>query len=231
MELSPRFLRVASVCALLSAATTVAVHWLPALWVDADTFQEQLELPNNRIYMGRSWLVLLHCVLVVVSMFGVGFRRLRQAPALISLGFLAFVLFATTEIFRTSLSIFATNRTWRAGYAAGTDEGVRESMRDVLMVLPGVNATLFFIFFCAFVTGTFCYGFALAQMRGAERKIGWLFLFWGVCSLPTFIDEISGSTQLANSFEWVGLYFQPVARAVIGVWLWTVASRPVTLTG
>ena len=57
-RVSAGFIKVASICALLTALTTLAVHWLPELWKDAATFEAQLRLRHNAIYMGRSWVVL-----------------------------------------------------------------------------------------------------------------------------------------------------------------------------
>jgi hypothetical protein len=91
VSVSKRFLRFASVCALATALTTLAIHLLPELWADADTFEEQLQLRHNSIYMARLWVVLVHCLLVVVSMFALGLQRLTTAPALVSFRFLGFV--------------------------------------------------------------------------------------------------------------------------------------------
>ncbi len=226
MNFSRGFLRFAAVCALLTAGTTVAVHWLPAFWAGATTFEAQLALRENPVYLARLWLVLLHCVLVVISMYAVGFRRLREAPALVGLGFLAYVVFAFCEIVRTTFAIFAVNRMWRTQFAGAADEQTRETARLLLAAVPGVSQTLFFIFFTAFVIGTFCYGFVLLRGSGFERTLGFFFLAWGVFSLPVLVDEISGATSFGGAFEWVGQYFQPLLRGAIGVWLWTVAARP-----
>ena len=103
MNFSPRFLRFAAACAILTALTTVVIHWLPETWSSADTFEEQLELRNNSLYLTHRWVVLVHCVLVVISMYGLGMRRYHEMPALIGLGFLGFVTFAFTEILRTTI--------------------------------------------------------------------------------------------------------------------------------
>jgi hypothetical protein len=56
-RVSPAFMRVASICAILSALTTVAVHWLPDLWSNLTTFQLRVRLRQNAVYMGRFWIV------------------------------------------------------------------------------------------------------------------------------------------------------------------------------
>jgi hypothetical protein len=121
MNLSPRFFRFGAVCAVLTALTTLIVHIVPNLWADATTFEQQVELRLNPIYLAQRWTILLHCALVILSMFVLGAAKLRSAPLLVSCGFLGYLCFGFTEILRTSISIFAVNRTWRAGYAAAAD--------------------------------------------------------------------------------------------------------------
>ena len=227
MGTSPGFFKFAGVCALLTALTTLAIHFLPELWADADTFEEQLGLRHNPVYMARLWIVIVHCLLVVVSMYAVGVRRLRDTPALVSLGFLGFVVFAFTELLRTSLAIFALNRTWRAGYeSSATDEAGRAALRVVIRAYAGVNEALFFLFFTAFFLGILCYGFSLARARGLGQHVGALFLLWAALSIPALVDTVTGIEATSKHFEWVGPYFQPVARALIGAWLWKTSGTP-----
>ena len=71
MNVSSRFLRFASICALVTALTTLAIHLLPELWADADTFENNFNfgtIPSMR----SAWVIIVHCLLVIVSMFGLG---------------------------------------------------------------------------------------------------------------------------------------------------------------
>ncbi|TMP95275.1 MAG: hypothetical protein E6L06_00210, partial [Verrucomicrobia bacterium] len=69
MNITPRFFRFGAVCALLTALTTLAVHVMPNLWSDAMSFEQQVDLRLNSLYLTNRWVVLLHCALVAVSMF------------------------------------------------------------------------------------------------------------------------------------------------------------------
>jgi hypothetical protein len=224
-RVSAGFIKVASICALLTALTTLAVHWLPELWKDAATFQAQLQLRNNPIYMGRSWVVLAHCVFVIVSMPAIPLLLTGTARLVALFGFGSYVIFAFVEMLRTSMSIFAINRTWRSGYEATSDELRRAAFRNAIDLFSGVNDALFFLFILAFTIGLFCYGFALLPSNGIDQGIGLLFLLWGLLSLPPLIGTIIGNEALAAPFSWVGLYFLPLARLLIGIWLWTVSTR------
>ena len=223
-RVSLAFMKVASICAILTALTTIAVHWLPDLWSNATTFDSRVQLRHNAIYMGRFWIVLIHCALVVISMAAVPWL-LNGAPRLIAMfGLGSYVMFAFVEMLRTSLSIFAVNRAWRAGYEVSGDDIQKRAFRAALDAFGGVNDSLFFLFFAAFTVGLFCYGVALLSKSGIDRGVGFLFLVWGLLNLPGLIGAIIGNETLGAPFDWVGRYFQPAARFLLGLWLWNVST-------
>ncbi len=71
-----------------------------------------------------------------------------------------------------------------------------------------------------FVTGS-----RFFRANGIDQRVGLLFLLWGLLSLPPLIGTIVGNEALAAPFGWVGLYFLPLARLLIGIWLWGVSAR------
>jgi hypothetical protein len=224
-RVSPAFIKVASICAILTALTTIAVHCLPDLWNNATTFEPRVQLRHNALYMGRFWIVLIHCVLVVISMAAIP-SLLNGTSRLIAIfGLGSYVMFAFVEMLRTSLSIFAVNRAWRAGYETSGNEIQKRAFRAALDTFGGVNDALFFLFLTAFTVGLFCYGFALLSKSGIDQRVGFLYLFWGVLNLPGLIGAIIGNESLGAPFDWVGRYFQPVSRLLIGIWLWNVSLR------
>jgi predicted permease len=224
MRLSSKFLRFAAACALLSAVTTLVVHIVPALWAEANTFEKQLQLRSYPYYLVRLWVVMIHCVLVVISMYAIALLRFRDTPALAGLGFLSFIVFAFSEMLRTSLGIFALNRSWRAGFASAADEATRSWFHAAIEAYSGVNNALFFLFYVAFLLGILCYGLSLATTERLDRWVGWLFLLWTALNVPALIDSVTGIESISKWFDWVGPYFQPFARIVIGLWLWEKAK-------
>jgi hypothetical protein len=224
-RVSPAFMKVASICAIITALTTIAVHWLPDLWSNATTFGSQVQLRHNTIYMGRLWIVLIHCVLVVISMAAIPCLLKGTAWLIALFGFGSYVMFASVEILRTSLAIFAVNRAWRSGYETSSDEMRRQTFRDALETFGGVNDTLFFLFFAAFTVGLFSYGSALILKSGIDQGIGLLFFLWGILNLPNLVGAVAGNEALSAGFDWVGRYFQPAARFLLGLWLWNVSGR------
>jgi hypothetical protein len=55
--------------------------------------------------------------------------------------------------------------------------------------------------------------------------MGLLFLLWAVLNLPDLVGAIAGNEALNKGFEWVGRYFQPAARFLIGICLWNASSQ------
>jgi len=47
-RVSPVFVKVASICAILTGVSTIAVHWLPDLWSNATTFESRVQLRHKR---------------------------------------------------------------------------------------------------------------------------------------------------------------------------------------
>ena len=224
-RVSPAFIKVASICAMATALTTIAVHWLPDLWSTSTTFESRVQLRHNAIYTGRLWIVLIHCVLVVISMAAIPCLLNGTARLIAMFGLGSYVMFAFVEMLRTSLSIFAVNRAWRAGYETSGDDMQKRAFRAALDNFGGVNDALFFLFLLAFTVGLFCYGVALLSKSGMDQRVGCLFLLWGVFNLPSLIGTIVGNEALGAPFDWVGRYFLPAARLLIGLWLWNVSTR------
>jgi hypothetical protein len=228
MTFQRSFFRAGAVCALLTAVTTLGVHLLPPLWAHADTFEEQVALRDDPIYIGRLWMVLLHCALVAFSMLAAGVRRLRESPGLVLPGFLCYLLFSATEMLRTSLVLFAVNGAWRSGYAAAADDAARDLYRSQIAGFAGVGQALFMLFFLAFLLGNLLYGLALRRRPGLARAVGLTFLAWAALAVPTLVDETAGADRFGPYLGWVGPVFQPAARALVAVWLWR-DSEPVSL--
>jgi hypothetical protein len=230
MQPTPRSLtsglRLAALAALATALTTLAIHLLPHAWSELRGFEGRLALHSHPVFLNHQWIVLAHCLLVVISMGGVAAARWHRRPVLLAAGLAGFGLFAACEMLRTALSIFALNRAWRAGYAMAGDDAARERFRTLIQGFSGIDEALFFLFLLAFTLGTLCFGLAFVGAAGGDRWIGWLFLAWTALNLPGLADTLAGSALLSPFFAWVGPGFQPLARTALGLWLWRAAERP-----
>ena len=58
------FLRLAAIAAFLTAFTTLGVHFID---FQADTFEERLLFGRNPAYISHKWMIIFHCLLVIVS--------------------------------------------------------------------------------------------------------------------------------------------------------------------
>jgi hypothetical protein len=170
-------------------------------------------------------MVLAHCVLVVISMAPVVLLLTGTERVIAMFGFGSYIVFAFVEMLRTSLSIFAVNHAWRAGYEQASNDAARATFRSAIEAFTGVNDALFFLFFAAFTLGLFCYGLAPLHAHGFDRQIAFLFLLWALLNFPGLIAFATGKDSIGAPFAWVGPYFQPAARFLIGAWLWNVSNR------
>jgi hypothetical protein len=214
----PLFYRVAGVCALVSSATTLPIHLAS---FPSTTFEERIALHQNPLYLARFALVALHVCLVVVSMLGVALRRRHAFLPLATLGFLGYFVFALGELLRTALAFFALNRSWRAAYANASDEAARTVAKTLLAAWPGVNDALFHLFLFGFVAGTACYGAILLRGPGLERVTGVIFVVWALVSGMGWLEGVVPGIQELP--EVVSVTLQPLARVLVGLWLWRAA--------
>lgn len=215
----PRFFRFAAILAGLTAITTLCIHLMPTLWSQATSFDDRANLFRNPLVRTYLVIVILHCLMVVASTFAIGVAHFRLAPARMSLGFLGYLLFAATELLRTSLNLVAVNRYWRPGYVNATDPGIKDYFRENLNAMHDVSVSLFLLFGIGFLIGNALYGSAFIQRKGFDRIVGGVLLLWCWLSLPGLIDAASGS-QFGRFVGWVGPIYQPLARTLIAVWLW-----------
>lgn len=215
------FYRLAGVCALLTAATTLPIHLLS---FPSGTFEQRIALHSNPLYLSRLGLVTVHVCLVVVSMLGVALHRRSAFLPLATLGFLRYFVFALGELLRTALTFFALNAAWRTAWATATDSTVRESMATLLAAWPGINDALFHLFLFEFVAGTACYAAILLRGSGLERATGLVFAVWALVNCEGwFAGVIPGAVELP---AFVSATLQPLGRVLVGIWLWRAASEP-----
>lgn len=219
---SRAFIRAAAVCAFLSAVTTLGVHLLPLLH-PAQTFDQQLLLAKNPTYVFRLWVVLIHILLVLASMWGVFATRYRTEAGLLGMGLGGFWIFGLAELFRISLTMNTVNG-WRSRYLNETDPAVQEFLRQNLLSWPQVNDALFFLLALGFFSGNLFYAIALRKGIGLEKWVSILLFLWAGLGWTTILREFLGQEWLDFFPEFLSYTFQPFVRIMIGIWLWTCAT-------
>jgi hypothetical protein len=230
MNLSPGFLRFAAGCAVLSAATTLCVHLIPGAEV-AVTFDQQVALHSNTIYLARLWIVLFHILIVIVSLWGVAAARTGAGVGgWLGLGFAAYLLFGWAELFRTAMALFALNHGWRSRYA--DDSAVRDTLRPLLAGWPDLNAALFFLLILGFCLGNLFYGISFLTARERDRLecgLGFALLVWSFSGMATLLHGYTALRWVPELPDWWSWTFQPFVRVLLGLWLWREARVVSTL--
>jgi len=57
------------------------------------SFDERILLFRNKIYLVNRWWVVVHCLMVIVAMWGFALLLFKKTPGLTGLGFLFFCVF------------------------------------------------------------------------------------------------------------------------------------------
>lgn len=217
------FTRLAGWAAIVTALTTIGVHYVN---FQADTFEQRLALSTHTGYILHRWMIILHCLLVVVSMLGVGIIVFQKSHGLAILGFLGFAVFGFTEIARM-FSVLEYLNPLRKEYLAATDDATRALLKHSIEHFQFVGFTLFAVFAFAFALGNLCYGLAMQNGNDRMRWIGIGFLYWAFIGIAGMVNEALQSGVIDAITDTNAKVFQPVFRLLIGLWLLTrTTGRP-----
>ena len=219
MHFSRTFFRTAAVCSIASALTTLLLIFLPRLVARPSGFDERMALYANPAYALRSWTYLVHPFLVLVAAWGVVAKRHRRSTGAVTTGFLFFVLWAFTEAAQQALTVVAFDRTWRASYAAA-DEAARAVIRTQVATYDALWDAMYFLVLIGFLLANILYGVATWRGRGLERVVSTLYFAAAGLTLALLSGELSGPELPPTVEFWLYPALQPLARTLIGVWLW-----------
>jgi hypothetical protein len=220
MNIDPRFLRVAAVCAFISAATTLLLIFLPELFAPAPHFEARMARVYEGAYTLRAWAYLLH---PFIAALGVALTLVRHAPVLALAGVLGFMLWAFNEAGQQTLTLFAFDR-WRLAWD-GADELMRSAIRVNVHMYDGIWDGMYMLLLVGFAIGNACLGSAMIGNAGLTRVVGGFMLAACALTVVLFLGQI-GIPLLPDSFlGWAYPAIQPLGRAITGVWLWRIAGR------
>lgn len=218
-----RSLRIAAICAELSAVTTFLLWLLPRFQAPAASFEAALALHAEPIYLARLWVNFIHIFLALTAYGAAAFLLWSRTPILVGLGFVWFLLWGFAEVLGVSVNLIAVNGTWRAQFAAATPE-VQAQLRTLLLGYRAVWDAFFFALLVGFLLGTLCYGLALWRGGGLERALSLAFL----AAVPlTGIILLGGYTSFMALDPLVTFAYpilQPASRLLLGIWLWRTAG-------
>lgn len=217
MQSTTAFLRFAAICGFLTVLTTLGIH---AIFPDPPTdFEQRVLLFQDKWYLFNRWWVIVHCLLVLVAMWGFALLQMRKAAGFVGLGMFFFATFAITEIARQLFVLFYLNGL-RAKYAAATAPALKETLRLSLDNFGLLSGGFFGLFILAFGLGNLCYGLSLFREKGLGKILSGLLVLWSAGSFLALGNEFWESEILEAFIGQYNTWFQPLMRGLTAWWMW-----------
>lgn len=210
------FLRFAAFAAFISALTTLGVHFLD---FPAEGFEARLLLARDTGYILHKWMIIVHCLMVIISMCGVGMLLWHLNRGLAALGMLFFSVFGIAEITRM-FSVLAYLNPMREKYLATTDEAIRQILQLQIESFSQGTLILFLVFILAFALGNLFYGMIFLNKARQYTWTGIVFLLLAMTTFLSFGNTFWEHEFIGSVVEWCGKLFTPLARVVFGIYLW-----------
>lgn len=210
-----QFLVCAGIAAIVTALTTLGVHLIS---FSAVTFEERLLLARDPLYNAQKWMIIVHCLMVIFSMYGVSLIARAWHGPFTALGFLFFTVFGIAEIGRM-FSVFGYLNPLRERYLATDDEAVHQILTLQIEAFGGISLTIFLMFITAFALGNLFFGLALRKASGMDRWVAYGFLLWALLTFLAMGNTFWESSALGSIVDACNTVYQPVIRLLIGMWL------------
>ncbi len=219
MHFTPAFYRFAAVCSVASALTTLGLIFLPGTFPPAEDLAGRMARVNDPVYRLYAWVYFAHPFLVVTAALGVAMRLRREAASLVIPGLLAFLLWGATEAGQQALTLFAFNP-WRLAWLAG-DPAVQATMELRAAFYDGLWNAMYFLLIVGFFIANALYAAAMWRRPGLSRVVGAFYAAAAALTLEIIHVEAGGTSFVPDAVGfWLYPLIQPLARTLIGVWLW-----------
>lgn len=210
-----RFLYFAAACAFVTMFTTIAIH---QIHLPAGSFEDSVHLYKSEAYLWLNWIILFHCLMVLLSMLGVALVIEKISRALALVGFLLLALFVFSEWERTLGNLWHLNGL-RKTYVATKDLDTLQFLRYEMQYRLYQSNVHFLLFTIGFTLGNACYGVALITSKTRDRWLGLSLLFWACCTSLAFAIDFHPAKWMSSIVEACNKFYQPIIRFVIGYWL------------
>lgn len=221
MNTPASFLKITAACGFLSIITTLGIHlFFPPVPAD---FESRAMLFQSSMYLFNRWWIIIHCLLVLVAMWGFYLIQRDKKQEWAGLGFLFFGVFAVVEIFRQFLVLFYLNGL-RANYVAETDMTIKGLLKNDINNFTLFSVSFFGLFVFAFGLGNLCYGLSLWGEKRFGKILSWLLILWSLGSMLALSNEFLKSELLAKGIETYNYVYQPVMRGLLAWWVWGKAK-------
>jgi hypothetical protein len=221
MNISPKFLRLGSICCFITVITTLGIH---LYFKDPpDDFEQRILLFRNKTYLVNRCWVIAHCLLVIVSMWAFALIQLKKAPGFTGIGFLFFAVFGIAEITRQMYVLYYLNEL-REQYSIAADPVVKLGLKQTIASGGLLAAPLFGVFIFSFGLGNLCYGLSLFGEKGFDRLLSLLLIIWSLGNFLALANSFWESAALSAFIEKYSFTYQPLIRLLMAWWLWKKAA-------
>jgi len=209
-------------CAFLCVITTIGIHSSLFDFGSLD-YTQRAQLSESNWYSFSKWWVIIHCLLVLFSMWGILLLLGRKKIHLTSIGFLSFAVFSFTEIFRQLLALFYLNGL-RQKYLSAVDEQAKLLISNSIDSFSLFAYAMFGLFILAFALGNLFYGLSLYKGGKWDKILGYMLLIWAVQGFIVLGNEFWQVGIISTIVGGFSLVFQPLVRLIVGVWIWKKIS-------
>lgn len=223
MKLTPNFYRTAAVFSMVSAITTLGLIFLPRLFAPVDGFEGRMGRVHDGWYQLRAWIYLLHPFLTGTAGLAVCLRIRDTASVAAVVGAAGFAIWSFTEAAQQCLTLFAFDA-WRIAYTAG-DVAIHAQMPTLTTLYDEVWDALYVLLLIGFIIGNTALGLAFVREHGLTRAVGALYLCAVALTFFYLLPELGIPVSLGPLEAWIYPATQPLARVLIGVWLWRRADE------
>jgi hypothetical protein len=217
---SKKFLKFTAICGFLSVITTLGIH---LVFADVPTdFEERAAVFQNGTYILNHWWIIIHCLLVLVAMWGFFLTQFRKSLGFSGMGFLFFVVFAVVEIIRQMFVLFYLNGL-RAKYLAEPDMAVKALYKYDLTTFSMFSNSFFGMFILAFGLANLFYGLSLYKDKGFGKILSWMLIIWALFNFMALANEFMAYEPISNFLGIYNYTYQPFIRGLMAWWVWKKA--------
>ena len=214
------FLRFSAICCFLSVATTLGIHlFFPPV---SGAFEQTVQLYRNDVYILNRWWVVFHCLLVVMGAWGIVWIQNRKGvpwatPALLFISF-----FALFEIMRQFFVLFYLNG-MREAFVNSGYPAIQEQLRFAIQRFGFMSLSLFGLFILFFGLANILLGISLWREKKLGHALSIVLLAWGLINLLVLGNVFWENAAIDGFIAFFSYTFQPLARLLMGIWLWRQA--------
>jgi hypothetical protein len=203
------------ICGALSVVTTIGIH---SFFKSPGSFEEALVIYKEPMYILSKWWVIIHCLLVIISMYCISKTNALRNKPFISLALVFYIGFGFFEILRMTL-VLNYLTTLRDQYLMTTDESVKNILKLSIESFNGTGNALFTAFSICFLLANFFLGLSFPWKDLFSKILKTALLLWSGMTIMFIAADYIESAALSSFFNYFNLIFQPGIRLALAVYL------------